>query len=105
MVANARPSHIRSITSANFPAGTIALEIEWNNKDPFFDRDLENFKRLHSDGAISSLMASENSGSGARKSSHSLFDIIARAGGLDLSVGGPIRVNGVHRVAPACREI
>lgn len=36
-----------------FAAGTIALEIEWNNKDPFFDRDLENFKRLHSDGAIS----------------------------------------------------
>lgn len=24
----------------------LALEIEWNNKDPFFDRDLENFKRL-----------------------------------------------------------
>jgi hypothetical protein len=36
-----------------FPAGTIALEIEWNNKDPFFDRDLENYKRLHADGAIS----------------------------------------------------
>src|SRR5438270_9526026 len=36
-----------------FPAGTVALEIEWNNKDPFFDRDLENFKRLHSDGGIS----------------------------------------------------
>lgn len=33
--------------------GTFALEIEWNNKDPFFDRDLENFKRLHADGAIS----------------------------------------------------
>lgn len=32
---------------------TIALEIEWNNKDPFFDRDLENFKRLHAEGAIS----------------------------------------------------
>lgn len=31
----------------------FALEIEWNNKDPFFDRDLENFKRLHSEGAIS----------------------------------------------------
>ena len=30
-----------------------ALEIEWNNKDPFYDRDLENFKRLHADGAIS----------------------------------------------------
>ena len=31
----------------------VALEIEWNNKDPFFDRDLENFKRLHVEGAIS----------------------------------------------------
>lgn len=36
-----------------FPAGVVALEIEWNNKDPFFDRDLENFKRLHAEGAIS----------------------------------------------------
>ena len=35
-----------------FPAGTVALEIEWNNKDPFFDRDLDNFKRLHADGGI-----------------------------------------------------
>jgi hypothetical protein len=34
-------------------AGVFALEIEWNNKDPFFDRDLENFKRLHAEGAIS----------------------------------------------------
>ena len=32
---------------------SVALEIEWNNKDPFFDRDLENFKRLHAEGAIS----------------------------------------------------
>jgi hypothetical protein len=32
---------------------TFALEIEWNNKDPFFDRDLENFKHLHTEGAIS----------------------------------------------------
>ena len=31
----------------------IAMEIEWNNKDPFFDRDLENFKRLHAEGGIS----------------------------------------------------
>ena len=31
----------------------VALEIEWNNKVPFFDRDLENFKRLHAEGAIS----------------------------------------------------
>ena len=37
-----------------FPDGKlVALEIEWNNKDPFFDRDLENFKRLHAEGAIS----------------------------------------------------
>ena len=36
-----------------FSSGVLALEIEWNNKDPFFDRDLENFKRLHADGAIS----------------------------------------------------
>ncbi len=34
-------------------AGNIALEIEWNNKDPFFDRDLENFQRLHAQSAIS----------------------------------------------------
>jgi hypothetical protein len=36
-----------------FDGYTLALEIEWNNKDPFFDRDLENFKRLHADAAIS----------------------------------------------------
>jgi len=35
-----------------FPQGVVALEIEWNNKDPFYDRDLENFKRLHAEGAI-----------------------------------------------------
>lgn len=32
--------------------GNFALELEWNNKDPFFDRDLENFKRLHAEGVI-----------------------------------------------------
>lgn len=36
-----------------FSSHKIALEIEWNNKDPFFDRDLENFQRLHAVGAIS----------------------------------------------------
>ena len=36
----------------DFDDQTIALEIEWNNKDPFFDRDLENFNRLHADGGI-----------------------------------------------------
>lgn len=32
--------------------GRIALEIEWNNKDPFYDRDLENFSRLHANSVI-----------------------------------------------------
>ncbi len=26
--------------------GGVALEVEWNNKDPFFDRDLNNFRLL-----------------------------------------------------------
>ena len=39
--------HFHSTSKGNF-----ALEIEWNNKDPFFDRDLENFKRLHAEGVI-----------------------------------------------------
>lgn len=41
--------HVKTFASG----ARIALEIEWNNKDPFYDRDLENFKRLHADGAIS----------------------------------------------------
>lgn len=41
--------HVRTFEDGS----RIALEIEWNNKDPFFDRDLENYKRLHADGAIS----------------------------------------------------
>jgi len=30
----------------------IAVEMEWNNKDPFFDRDLTNFYALHRAGAL-----------------------------------------------------
>jgi hypothetical protein len=30
----------------------IAIEMEWNNKDPFFDRDLLNFAALHREGAL-----------------------------------------------------
>lgn len=41
--------HVRTFDDSS----RVALEIEWNNKDPFYDRDLENFKRLHADGAIS----------------------------------------------------
>ncbi len=44
----------RKVFEGNFEGNKeVALEIEWNNKDPFFDRDLENFKRLHGEGAIS----------------------------------------------------
>jgi hypothetical protein len=35
-----------------FDKGNIGLEIEWNNKDPFFDRDLENFRKLHQVGEL-----------------------------------------------------
>ena len=31
----------------------VAIEIEWNNKDPFFDRDLNNFRLLFEREAIS----------------------------------------------------
>lgn len=45
--------HVKEFELRHGGKGTIAMEIEWNNKDPFYDRDLENFKRLHADGAIS----------------------------------------------------
>lgn len=32
--------------------GKIGLEIEWNNKDPFYDRDLTNFRILYDYGVI-----------------------------------------------------
>lgn len=49
-----RTSTTHTIDHVRFTnVGSIALEIEWNNKDPFFDRDLENFQRLHHEGAIS----------------------------------------------------
>jgi hypothetical protein len=31
----------------------IALDVEWNNKTPFYDRDLNNFRLLHDRDAIS----------------------------------------------------
>lgn len=33
--------------------GKVGLEIEWNNKDPFFDRDLNNFRLLFELRALS----------------------------------------------------
>ncbi len=35
---------------AHFPG--VAVEMEWNNKDPFYDRDLNNYAALHREGAI-----------------------------------------------------
>lgn len=32
--------------------GKVGLEIEWNNKDPFYDRDLTNFRILYEFGVI-----------------------------------------------------
>lgn len=37
----------------DFCKNRIAIELEWNNKDPFFDRDLTNFRLLHEMGALS----------------------------------------------------
>ena len=34
------------------PFPGVAVEMEWNNKDPFFDRDLINFQALPHEGAI-----------------------------------------------------
>jgi hypothetical protein len=45
--------HVRIVDRSDGKRYRIALEIEWNNKNPFFDRDLENFKRLHAEGGIS----------------------------------------------------
>jgi len=65
-----------------FSKGTFALEIEWNNKDPFFDRDLENFKRLHSDGVIS-IGAIVTRGTSLQEEMRSLIEAFARKQGLD----------------------
>lgn len=39
--------------TSHAPIPGIAVEMEWNNKDPFYDRDLINFQALHHEGAIS----------------------------------------------------
>lgn len=64
-----------------FPTGTFALEIEWNNKDPFFDRDLENYKRLHADGVIS-IGAIVTRGSSLHESMRALITQFAQGNGF-----------------------
>jgi hypothetical protein len=39
--ATASPTH-----SVDCFKGRVAIEVEWNNKDPFYDRDLNNFRLL-----------------------------------------------------------
>lgn len=39
--------------SVDLCKGRVALEVEWNNKDPFFSRDLNSFRLLHELGVIS----------------------------------------------------
>lgn len=54
-----RISSVRGHEIDMFAAGSdvqpypgIAVEMEWSNKDPFFDRDLVNFAALHREGAL-----------------------------------------------------
>jgi len=65
-----------------FPTGTFVLEIEWNNKDPFFDRDLENFKRLHADGVIS-IGAIITRGTSLQEGMRDLIETFAKKEGID----------------------
>jgi hypothetical protein len=63
-------------------AGTLALEIEWNNKDPFFDRDLENFHRLHAQSIISAGIIVTR-GPDLQAGLTAIIEQAVRAGGLD----------------------
>jgi hypothetical protein len=66
----------------DFASGTFALEIEWNNKDPFFDRDLENFKRLHADGVIS-IGGIITRGTSLQEGMRELIEAFAQKQGID----------------------
>jgi len=39
--------------SVDYYKNKVAVELEWNNKDPFYDRDLNNFRLLHQLDVIS----------------------------------------------------
>jgi hypothetical protein len=39
--------HVTPTHSIDCYKNRVALEVEWNNKDPFFDRDLNNFRLLY----------------------------------------------------------
>lgn len=46
-------SHLTPTHKVDCVKGRVALELEWSNKDPFFDRDLNNFRLLFELRAIS----------------------------------------------------
>ncbi len=58
------------------------MEIEWNNKDPFYDRDLENFKRLYAEGVIS-IGAIITRGKSLHESMRNLVEQYALKQGVD----------------------
>ncbi|MDN5936743.1 MAG: hypothetical protein L0H75_11335 [Nitrosospira sp.] len=80
----------------HFDKGTFALEIEWNNKDPFFDRDLENFKRLHADGVIS-IGGIITRGSSLQGSLRELIRAFAHNNGVDSLVEAQRYYNPTNR--------
>ncbi|MGD8150597.1 BglII/BstYI family type II restriction endonuclease [Ornithinimicrobium sp. Y1694] len=41
-----------AVASDEDPYPGIGCEMEWNNKDPFYDRDLLNFQALHHEGVL-----------------------------------------------------
>lgn len=41
-----------AVNSSDAPYPGIGCEMEWNNKDPFYDRDLLNFQALHHEGVM-----------------------------------------------------
>lgn len=72
----------------DFPNGCLLLEIEWNNKDPFYDRDLDNFRRLHAVGAASVGIVVTRGASLQSALLHSISDFFGRhnvTAGTDLT--------------------
>jgi hypothetical protein len=54
LISNVRGHEIDmfAVGTDDRPYPGVACEMEWNNKDPFFDRDLLNFQALHREGAL-----------------------------------------------------
>ncbi len=81
-------------------AGTLALEIEWNNKDPFFDRDLENFQRLHAQSVISAGLIVTR-GASLQRELRGIVAAFLRSQG----VNGPADLDGLGMKARTARQI